>query len=45
MGAERIVTGFGLNAMRDRVEQLGGSMNIETAPGRGCTLTILLPAT
>ena len=42
-GAERIVAGFGLSAMQRRVEQLGGSLEIETAPGQGCTLTILIP--
>jgi signal transduction histidine kinase len=35
--------GFGLNAMRDRIGQLGGSLTIESAPGEGTTLVAELP--
>lgn len=35
--------GFGLTAMRERVEQLGGSLHIESEPGEGTTLTIEIP--
>ena len=34
---------FGLRAMRERVEQLGGSVTIESEPGEGTTLTVALP--
>ena len=35
--------GFGLQAMRERVRQLGGSFLIESAPGEGTTLVVELP--
>ena len=37
--------GFGLTAMRERIEQLGGSLLVESAPGphRGTTLVIQIP--
>ena len=35
--------GFGLRAMRERVEALGGSLLVESAPGEGCTLVVRLP--
>lgn len=35
--------GFGLTAMRERVEQLGGSLHIESEPDEGTTLTIEIP--
>jgi signal transduction histidine kinase len=34
--------GFGLRALRERVEQLGGSLSIESAPGEGTTLVVEL---
>jgi signal transduction histidine kinase len=37
--------GFGLQAMRERVQQLGGSFLIESAPGEGTTLVVELPVT
>lgn len=39
------VGGFGLVAMRQRVEQLGGTLLIESAPGQGTTLVANLPIT
>lgn len=42
-GARMIVMGFGLNAMRERVEQLGGSLSVDSRPGQGCLLQIDLP--
>ncbi len=36
-------SGFGLIGMRERAEQLGGSLTIESAPGEGTTLMIELP--
>lgn len=35
--------GYGLRGMCERAESLGGRFQIATAPGRGFTLTILLP--
>lgn len=36
--------GFGLQAMRERVTQLGGTLLVESAPGEGTTLVVELPA-
>jgi signal transduction histidine kinase len=35
---------FGLQALRKRVEQLGGTLSLESAPGEGTTLAVALPA-
>ena len=35
--------GFGLHTMRERVEQLGGRLTIESTPGEGTTLVADLP--
>jgi signal transduction histidine kinase len=36
--------GFGLNAMRGRVEESGGSVQVESSPGRGTRVQVLIPA-
>lgn len=36
---------FGLTAMRERITRLGGSLVIETAPGRGAAICASVPAT
>lgn len=36
--------GFGLKALRERVEQLGGMLSIESSPGEGTTIAVALPA-
>jgi signal transduction histidine kinase len=36
--------GSGLNHIRDRVAELGGTLDIDSAPGRGAALTIRVPA-
>ncbi len=36
--------GFGLKAMRDRIEQLGGTVHVESEPGEGTSLAVELPA-
>lgn len=45
---EHPVTGrtdsFGLHATRERVDQFGGTLTVASAPGRGTTLTVDLPA-
>ena len=35
---------FGLRGIQDRVEMLGGTFALESAPGRGTSLTVTLPA-
>ncbi|WP_238163745.1 sensor histidine kinase [Kribbella pittospori] len=35
--------GFGLAAMRGRVEESGGSVQVESAPGRGTKVQVLMP--
>jgi len=34
---------FGLTTMRERAESIGGKLNIDTAPGKGTTVTFELP--
>jgi signal transduction histidine kinase len=41
--APRSGTHLGLWSMRERVEQLGGQFEIESAPGRGTTVRALIP--
>jgi signal transduction histidine kinase len=36
--------GFGLLGMQERVELLGGTLQVESAPGEGTTVTVSLPA-
>jgi len=35
--------GFGLQSIREQVEQLGGELTIESEPAKGCTVAIALP--
>ncbi|WP_299026082.1 sensor histidine kinase [uncultured Thermanaerothrix sp.] len=35
--------GLGLRLIRERVEMLGGSVDIDTAPGQGCRVTLQIP--
>jgi len=42
-GANAITMGFGLKAMQERAEQLGGSLTIDSKPNQGCLLQIELP--
>ncbi len=34
---------FGLRGMRERAEEFGGSLSIDSSPGKGATLTLQLP--
>jgi signal transduction histidine kinase len=46
MGAGTRTTGgahFGLQGVRERVDKLGGLLDIETAPGAGTTLAVMVP--
>ncbi len=36
-------SGFGLHSVRQRVEELGGTMSIESAPGEGTVVTLSVP--
>lgn len=36
--------GFGLKALRERIEALGGTLTLESAPGEGTTIAVALPA-
>lgn len=36
--------GFGLSAMRGRVEESGGSVEVESSPGHGTRVQVLIPA-
>jgi signal transduction histidine kinase len=40
----RSTSGFGLVGMRERVELLGGTLDVESAPGGGTTVAVRLPA-
>ncbi|MFH5804227.1 CheR family methyltransferase [Alienimonas sp. DA493] len=42
--APQAVGGFGLASIRERVELLGGTMTVRSAPGDGMAVTIALPA-
>lgn len=42
-GAENISGGFGLLGLRERVQLIGGQVEIQTAPQQGLTLTVTLP--
>ncbi|GAG92152.1 unnamed protein product, partial [marine sediment metagenome] len=35
--------GFGLFHVRERIEYLGGRIEIESKPGRGCKVTMIAP--
>jgi signal transduction histidine kinase len=43
-GAAVLEPGFGLTGIRERAEQLGGSVDYQTTAGRGFTLQVELPA-
>src|SRR5262249_31783570 len=36
--------GLGLNTMRDRATQLGGRFELESAPGAGTVIRVVIPA-
>jgi signal transduction histidine kinase len=35
--------GFGLWSIDDRVRSVGGAMTVDTAPGKGCRVTVSFP--
>jgi signal transduction histidine kinase len=36
-------TKFGLDIMRERAAEIGGTLKIESAPGKGCRITLNVP--
>ena len=44
VGAPSFEGGYGLYSIRERLIAVGGSLRIESAPGRGTTVTAVLPA-
>jgi signal transduction histidine kinase len=42
-GAAAVEPGAGLGGVRERIAELGGSVRMETAPGRGFRMTVTLP--
>ena len=41
--ADSAKTRFGLDIMRERAEEIGGTLKIETAPGKGCSIILNVP--
>lgn len=41
----QVRAGFGLRSMNQRVEALGGTLNVDSVPGRGTTVEVILPPT
>jgi signal transduction histidine kinase len=42
-GTLRTRGGLGLTSMRERAEALGGTLTVDTAPGAGTTVTLVVP--
>ncbi|HEX7253783.1 MAG TPA: sensor histidine kinase [Thermoanaerobaculia bacterium] len=42
-GTDALGSGNGLAGMRERIEERGGTLSVETAPGRGFAVTAILP--
>ncbi|MFC3748521.1 AAA family ATPase [Paenibacillus sp. GCM10012306] len=42
-GSGSLEPGFGLTTMKERMEQMGGSLQMTSRPGQGCLLQIVLP--
>jgi signal transduction histidine kinase len=36
-------TGFGLQSMRERMAALGGAISIDSMPGNGATIKVIIP--
>lgn len=43
VGVDAVAAGNGLSGMRERLKEFGGSLVIDSAPGRGFALTAILP--
>ena len=44
-GAARVLPGYGLNGMRERLEAIGGTLDIHAGVGQGFTLMAWVPKT
>ncbi|HHT87656.1 MAG TPA: hypothetical protein GX002_01390 [Clostridiales bacterium] len=42
-GTDTIKSGSGLSIMRERIQSLGGTLDIESAPGEGFTISLIIP--
>ena len=38
------VAGHGLSGMRDRLTEIGGTLRVDSAPGKGCAVTAVVPS-
>jgi signal transduction histidine kinase len=43
VGSQDTAGGFGLTGLQERVQLMGGTLQLETAPGKGFTLTVQIP--
>jgi signal transduction histidine kinase len=43
IGGDKIIFGFGLSAMELRIREVGGTLNIDSFFGDGCTINISIP--
>jgi len=44
IGGANLALGTGLRGLRDRVDALDGEFEIDSPPGDGTTITVVLPA-
>jgi signal transduction histidine kinase len=42
-GTDTIKSGSGLSIMRERIQSLGGTLDIESVPGEGFTISLIIP--
>jgi PAS domain S-box-containing protein len=43
LNSAKPASGLGLVSLRERISYMGGTFNIESAPGKGCRITLKLP--
>ena len=43
-GTDDIKSGSGLSIMRERVQSVGGTLELESTPGEGFTVSLIIPA-
>jgi signal transduction histidine kinase/ligand-binding sensor domain-containing protein len=42
-GGNRLISGYGMSGIRNRLEQIGGRMELETMPGQGTRIDLFVP--
>ena len=42
--ADGETAGFGLRGMRERTQQFGGTLDVDSTPGEGTTVSVTIPA-